>query len=186
MLHEHHPLVGRKTAIVTAAPLSIRVAADVARFSLRIDPSAIDGASKAFGLKLPATIGGLAVEGEKRAVCLGPDEWCLTAPLAEQEAVEAAFAGLYAKTIHSLVEIGHREVGIEVEGAAAALALRSAIAFDIEAMPAGTGCRTIFDKAQIVLLRETEQRFRIEVWRTFADHVWGLLEAASHEIALDI
>ena len=123
MLHEHHPLVGRKTAIVTAAPLSIRVAADVARFSLRIDPSAIDGASKAFGLKLPATIGGLAVEGEKRAVCLGPDEWYLAAPLVEQEAVEAAFAELYAKT---------------------------------------------------------------EVWRTFADHVWGLLEAASREIALDI
>lgn len=186
MLHEHHPLIGRETAIVTATPLSIRVAPDAARFCLRIDPAEIDAASKAFGLKLPAKIGDLAISGEKRAVCLGPDEWYLMAPLAEQDAIEAAFAGLYAQALHSLVDIGHREVGIEVEGAAALLALRSAIAFDIEAMPVGTGCRTIFDKAQIVLIRETEQRFRIEVWRSFADHVWGILEAAGCEIALDI
>jgi sarcosine oxidase subunit gamma len=186
MLHEHHPLIGREIAMRHAAPLSIRVAADAARFSLRIDPAGIDGASKAFGLTLPARIGGLSLSGEKRAVCLGPDEWYLMAPLAEQDAVEAAFADLYPSATHSLVDISHREVGIEVEGAAAMLALRSAIAFDIEAMPVGTGCRTIFDRAQIVLLRETEQRFRIEVWRTFADHVWGLLEAAGREISLDI
>lgn len=186
MLHEHHPLVGRETTIATAMPLSIRVAADAARFSLRIDPAGIGGASKAFGVKLPARIGEIAVAGERRAICLGPDEWYLMAPTAEQAAVEAAFADLYAKAVHSLVDIGHREVGIEVEGASALLALRSAIAFDIDAMPAGTGCRTIFDKAQVVLLRETEHRFRIEVWRSFADHVWGILQAAGREIALDI
>lgn len=186
MLHEHHPLVGREIAVREAAPLSIRVAADCARFNLRLDPPHIDNASKAFGLRLPAKIGAVAVAGGRIAACLGPDEWYLTAPLAEQEAVEAAFADLYATAIHSLVDIGHREVGIEVEGRAALLALRSAIAFDIEAMPVGSGCRTIFDKAQIVLLREAEHRFRIEVWRTFADHVWGILQVASHEVALDI
>ena len=73
-----------------------------------------------------------------------------------------------------------------MEGEAAALALRSAIAFDVEAMPVGSGCRTIFDKAQIVLIREDKNRFRIEVWRSFADHVWGLLQAVSREIALGI
>jgi heterotetrameric sarcosine oxidase gamma subunit len=40
--------------------------------------------------------------------------------------------------------------------------------------------------AQIMLLRETEHRFRIEVWRTFADHPWGRLQAASREMDLDI
>lgn len=186
MLHEHHPLVGREIAVRESAPLSIRVAADCARFSLRIDLARIDEASKAFGLKLPARIGDVAASAGRLAACLGPDEWYLTASLAEREAVEAAFADLYATAIHSLVDVGHREVGIEVEGAAALLALRSAIAFDIEAMPVGSGCRTIFDKVQIVLLRETEHRFRIEVWRSFADHVWGLLQAASREVALDI
>jgi sarcosine oxidase subunit gamma len=49
-----------------------------------------------------------------------------------------------------------------------------------------SGCRTIFDKVQIVLLREAERHFRIEVWRTFAGRVWGVLEAASREIELGI
>ncbi|WP_315926653.1 sarcosine oxidase subunit gamma [Mesorhizobium sp. SP-1A] len=186
MLHEHHPLKGREIAMREAGPLAIRAAADCARFSLRLDPAHLAEASKSFGLALPGRIGDVAVSGGRLAVCLGPDEWYLTAPLAEQEAVEHAFAGLYATAVHSLVDVGHREVGIVVEGAAALPALRSAIAFDIEAMPVGTGCRTIFDKAQIVLLREAQDSFRIEVWRSFADHVWGILQAAGREIALGV
>lgn len=186
MLHEHHPLKGRQIATAPAVPLAIRAAADCARFSLRIGPADVDKASLAFGLALPARTGEVSVSGEKRAACLGPDEWYLMAPPAEQEAIERAFADLYATAIHSLVDIGHREVGIEVEGPQAVTALQSAIAFDVGAMAAPGGCRTLFDRAQIVLLREAEHRFRIEVWQSFADHVWGLLQAASREIELEI
>lgn len=186
MPHEHHPLAGRRIAVSKATPLSIRAAADCARFSLRLDAARIAEASKAFGLALPERIGEVTVTDGRLAVCLGPDEWHLLAPLAEQEEIERAFADLWVKVAHSLVNVGHRDVGIEVAGTAALLVLRSAIAFDIEAMPLGTGCRTVFDKAQIVLVREAEERFRIEVWRSFADHVWGILQAASREIELDI
>jgi sarcosine oxidase subunit gamma len=186
MMHEHHPLLGREIIAGKATPLVIRPAADCARFSLRIDSTEIAGASKALGLQLPAKIGELAASGEKIAVCLGPDEWYLILPLAEQDAAERAFADLYAQVPHSLVDIGHREVAIEIEGADAALALQSAIPFDVEAMPAGSGCRTVFDKAQIVLVRKAVDRFRIEVWPSFADHVWGLVRAASREIELGI
>jgi sarcosine oxidase subunit gamma len=186
MMQEHHPLLGREIAVRTATPLSIRAAVDIARFSLRIDPAQLTQASKAFGLDLPAKIGGVTTSGDKSAACLGPDEWHLRAPLSAQASVEAAFADLYAAVPHSLVDVGHREVGIEIEGAAAMLALRSAIPFDIDAMPVPSGCRTIFDKTQIVLVREAADRFRIEVWRSFADHVWGVLQAVSREIELDI
>ena len=186
MLHEHHPLIGKEIAVRSVSPLNVRVAADGARFSLRIDPAEDTQAAKAFGCALPARIGDVVVAKGRLAVRLGPDEWHLLAPLAEQEAIETAFSGIYAAVPHSLVDVSHREIGIEVEGVAAVLALRSAIAFDIEAMPVGTGCRTIFDRAQIILIREAEDRFRIEVWRSFADHVWGILQAASREIALDI
>jgi sarcosine oxidase, subunit gamma len=64
--------------------------------------------------------------------------------------------------------------------------LRSACYFDREAMVPSTGARTIFDKAQIVLIRLGNDRFRVEVWRTFATQLWELLQAASYEIALDI
>ena len=183
MLHEHHPLVGRKIAV---PPLVIRVAADGSRFSLRLDPAHAPKAAAAFGCPLPGAIGHVAASDGRTTIRLGPDEWHLFAGPEDRDRIETRFAELYGKVPHSLVDVSHREVGIEVEGAAALLALRSAVAFDIEAMPVGSGCRTIFDKAQIVLVRETEERFRIEVWRSFADHVWGILAAASREVALGI
>lgn len=186
MLHEHHPLIGREIAVRKMTPLNVRVVADGARFALRINPTQAAQAAKAFGSPLPGKIGDVAVSNDRLAVRLGPDEWQLVVPLAEQDAIETAFAKLYATVPHSLVDVSHREIGIEVEGGGAVLALRSAIAFDIEIMPVGTGCRTIFDKAQIILVREAEHRFRIEVWRSFADHIWGILQAASREIAIDI
>lgn len=184
MLLANHPLLGKTIPGDTASRLSIRAAEDSARFSLRIDPAAAQLAGAAFGTPLPTRIGGLVEAGGRMALQLGPDEWMLTAPVGESDGIAEAFAVFQEP--YSLVDIGHREVGILVEGEAAALALRSGIAFDVEAMPVGTGCRTIFDKAQIVLIREDKNRFRIEVWRSFADHVWGILHAVSREIALGL
>ncbi|WP_404401418.1 sarcosine oxidase subunit gamma [Pelagibacterium halotolerans] len=185
-MHYHHPLEGQELTVLKASPFTIRPVPDCARFSLRIDPDRRDAASAVFGLELPGAIGGLTSSGEKTAICLGPDEWYLLAPAAEKEVVEKSFGDLYGREIHSLTDISHREVGIAVEGREAALALQSAIAFDVEAMPVGSGRRTLFDKAQIVLLREAEDRFRIEVWHSFSEHVWHLLQAAGREIELGI
>ena len=184
---QNHPLSSPAIA-VSGNPNSVRVAvaADTARFSLRIDPAQLAAASEAFGLVLPAKIGAASADRGKLAVCLGPDEWYLTAPHGEQDTVESRFAELYAKVLHSLVDIGHREVSIEIAGLKAMLALQSAIAFDITAMPVPSGRRTLFDKAQIVLVRQAEDVFRIEVWRSFSEHVLGLLQAASREIRLGI
>ncbi|MCV9940684.1 sarcosine oxidase [Boseaceae bacterium BT-24-1] len=204
MMYQYHPPVGRalstsrdagldkgaagfseRTAVETPR-LSLRPVVDGARFSLRIEPKGLEAASKVLGLALPKAIGGAASSGGRIAICLGPDEWYLIAPPSEQESLERGFAELYATTIHSLVDVGHREVGIEIAGAGAAHALQAAIAFDIEAMPFSSGCRTLMDKAQIILLREAEDRFRIEVWRSFADHVWELLQIVGREIELGI
>ncbi|TGR17931.1 MULTISPECIES: sarcosine oxidase subunit gamma family protein [unclassified Mesorhizobium] len=186
MLHERHPLMGHRISLAEGASLVIYDAEDSSRFNLRIAPENLGAASIAFGCELPATIGATASSGGRLALCLGPDEWQLYAPIAESTAIEAAFAALYPRCSHSLVDVGHREIGIAIEGQAAVLALRSACAFDFDTMPSGTGTRTLFDKAQIILIRHDENRFRIEVWRSFADHVWGLLQAASREIALGI
>jgi sarcosine oxidase, subunit gamma len=186
MMYQYHPPVGRALATHDKPLLIVRAAADAARFNLRIDPKQLDAASKEYGLNLPRMIGGMMSSGARTAVCLGPDEWYLVAPLSEEESIERGFATLYATIIHSLVNVGHRETGIEISGAGAAFALQSAIAFDVEAMPVGSGCRTLIDKAQIILLREAANRFRIEVWHSFADHVWHLLQTISREIELGI
>jgi sarcosine oxidase, subunit gamma len=167
-------------------PVIVRPAPDAARFSLRIDPKHLEATSMAFVLRLPAVISGMAASGGRTAICLGPDEWYLMSPLSEGEAIERGFGELYRTTVHSLVDIGHREIGIDIEGDGAALALRSAIAFDVEAMPVGSGCRTLFDTVQIILLREADSRFRVEVPRSFAEHVQHLLQVVSREIRLGI
>jgi sarcosine oxidase subunit gamma len=183
MKHEHHPLEGRRIDSVLDR-LAIGMAEDCARFSLRIDAEGLAVAGKAFGCELPSAIGAMRASGGRFAICLGPDEWQLFAPSSEAEGIDQRFAALYAGLPHSLVDVGHRDVGIEISGEAAALALASACALDLEAMPSGTATRTIFDKAQIVLIRHDEQHFRIEVWRSFASHVWAILEAASREVSL--
>lgn len=182
MMLEHHPLAGREIAIPEAGRLTVRLAPDEARYSLRLDPAQAGEAGRILGLDLPPRIGGLSRSEGATVVKLGPDEWYLLVPPGRREALEAASAALSQTVPHSLVDVSDREVGLEVEGTAALLALQAAIPFDIEAMPLNSGCRTIFDRAQIVLLREDQERFRIEVWRSFATHVWDLLQAVSHEI----
>ena len=182
-MHTHHPLVGRALPD-TATRVAIRPVDDCARFILRIDPQQLATTAIIWGSDLPASIGGLVAHGDRIAACIGPDEWLLLAPLADQDAIEHAFAHLYQTTIHSLVDVGHREVGIAIEGPDAVLALQTSIAFDVGAMPVGSGCRTIIDRVQIILLRLGEDQFRVEVWHSFADHVWTLLAGICSEIEL--
>jgi sarcosine oxidase subunit gamma len=186
MLMEHQPLSGMPIAIDGGAALSVRHAEDCARFNLRIAVEYAGEAGEAFSCELPRSIGGMTNSAGKRALCLGPDEWLLMAPAGDEDEITRAFGLLYAQVPHSLVDIGHRETGIEVEGPAAASALAAACPLDLASMPAGTATRTIFDKAQIVLIKRTEASYRMEVWRSFAPHVWRLLEAVSHEIALGV
>lgn len=186
MFQERHPLIGRKLTAANRAPVSIHSVDNCARFNLRIAPENLAAASGIWGASLPATIGEFAASSGRIAACIGPDEWFLIAPLADQDAIEAAFADLYRTTIHSLVDVGHREVGIVVEGHEAANALQSSIAADINAMPVGSARRTIIDRVQIILIREAEDRFRVEVWHSFADHVWHLLAGICREYELGL
>jgi sarcosine oxidase, subunit gamma len=186
MFQERHPLIGRKLASANRAPVSIHSIDNSTRFSLRIAPADLAGASGVWGAPLPPTIGEFTASAGRIAACIGPDEWYLIAPLGDQDAIEASFADFYKTTVHSLVDVGHREVGIAVEGPEAANALQSCIAADINAMPVGSARRTIIDRVQIILIHEAEDRFHIEVWHSFADHVWHLLAGICREFELGL
>lgn len=184
MIQERNALTGLEPLLV-ADRLSVATAEDGARFSLRVPAEGLAKAGDAFGSTLPARIGDLAASGERLAICLGPDEWFLLAPSDEAEAIEERFAATMDGA-YSLVDVSHREVGIEVRGSAATLALSSACALDLEAMPSGSATRTILDKSPVVLVKHAPDHYRIEVWPSFAGHLWTLLEAVRREIALDI
>jgi len=183
---QYHPLQDRQLSLDGAQPLTIKAGLETARFSLRIDPANLKTASEVFGLKLPDRMGGLSISEEagqgRAAIMIGPDEWYLTAPQTEHDQIIADFAKLYETQLHSLVDISNREISIVVEGARAAYLCQALIAFDVENMAIPSGRRTLLDRVQIILAREREECFRIEVWASFAEHVWHLLESVFNEL----
>lgn len=164
-------------------PVSLTVEPEAARFNLRIDPSHLAAASDAFGVALPSVIGQGARDGARRALCLGPDEWVLSATGTDRDAITAAFARFYAELPHSLVEISDREIAVTLQGAPAVTLLTVGCPVDVESFAVGTGARTIFDGVQVVLYRDGPDRFTLEVWRSFLPHVLDLLGTANRELA---
>jgi sarcosine oxidase subunit gamma len=161
--------------------VTITELAPATRIALRLaEPAAASGA---LGLELPARIGARAVGGARSALCLGPDEWLVEAPAADAAALTAALAELAARQPLSAVEVSDREITLAIEGPAAVDLLATGCPRDLARMPVGSGARTVFDTAQVVLTREAEDRFHLIVWRSFAPHVRALLDLAARELA---
>ena len=151
------PLAGRD------ARLSLAPAA--ARWSLRARDAAL--LSALVGRPLPARIGEVA-DG---IACLGPDEWLAVLPEGEALALGEGQAV-------SVVDVSDRALGFMIEGRGAAAAIASGCPLDIERFAIGRATRTLFETVEIILFREDETRFRIEVWRSFAPWLWHALAAS--------
>ncbi|MCF3932338.1 sarcosine oxidase [Acuticoccus sp. M5D2P5] len=169
-------------------PVALSMADTGARFSLRIGvtPDDLAAAETAFGAPIFATIGARGREAGRESLCLGPDEWVLTAPEADRAPIATAFAGIGAAHPHSLVDISDREIAIDLEGEAVTALLAQGIAIDLDAFPSGHGTRTVYDGITVVLRRDAAHAFRLEAWRSFVPHVWHRLTEGNKELALGI
>jgi sarcosine oxidase, subunit gamma len=123
-----------------------------------------------------ATEGGVAAGGEPTADG-GPGGSSRVSPTFS--ALEHALVDIP----HALVDISHRQFALEVSGPHAATILSGACPLDLDLaeFPVGMCTRTVLAKADIVLWRTQENAFHLEVWRSFAGYVTGLLS----EIALE-
>ncbi len=169
--------------VKSLSDVAVAVLPPVARFNLRIVPADLAAASKAFGVTLPGKVGQGASKGGRAAYCLGPDEWLLHAPEGEQTGIVATFAKARTKTPHSLTVLSDRGLSIAITGSRAAELLSVACPLDLSRMAPSAAKRTVFDSAQVVLIRDGADAFRIEVWRSFSPHVAELLEVATRELA---
>jgi sarcosine oxidase subunit gamma len=151
-----------------------------ARIALRLADR--EAAAAALGLDLPTRIGTRAVAGERSALCLGPDEWVVEAPAAD-DALTATLADLATRAPLSAVEVSDREITLALEGPGVLDLLATGCPRDLAKLPVGDGTRTVFDTVQVVLTREAEDRFHLTVWRSFAPHVRALLDLAARELA---
>ncbi|MGA2188756.1 MAG: sarcosine oxidase subunit gamma family protein [Steroidobacteraceae bacterium] len=115
---------------------------------------------------------------------LGPDEYLLLdlgepRPAATASRLESALAGIP----HALVDISHRQFALQVSGPHAATILSGACPLDLDLgeFPVGMCTRTVLAKADIVLWRTQERAFHLEVWRSFAGYVDGVLREIAAE-----
>jgi sarcosine oxidase, subunit gamma len=150
----------RGVTIVPGAPL--------ARFVLRgRDHAAL---ARLFGRAVPAKIGEIAGE----VVCLGPDEWLLRCA-AGTRVPDGAGQPL------SVVDVSERQIAFVIEGPLAAEVLMAGCPRDLAKFAVGQAARTVFEGVEIIVLRTAEQRFEVEVWRSFAPWLeLALSKAASH------
>jgi sarcosine oxidase subunit gamma len=101
------------------------------------------------------------------------------APTAAAAELERALANIP----HAIVDISHRQFALEVRGPQAATILNGACPLDLDLaqFPVGMCTRTVFAKADIVLWRTREDAFHLEVWRSFAGYVTGILTEIAAE-----
>ena len=155
------PFTGEGAAITLAEPM--------ARFSLRARQA--QAFETVFGFKLPKRIG----ETEAGIACLGPDEWLLRA--AAGTTLPNA-AGLPV----AITDVSERSVCLLVEGPRAAEVIAAGCPLDLERFAPGRATRTVFETVEIVLMRTGDERFEIEVWRSFAPWLKTALESAAGQL----
>ncbi len=175
----------RHGALVTECSF-VRQLAPAARYVLRGGPQVMAAAGRALGLELSTVACRAAVSAHQvAALWLGPDEQLLLAP--EGADIAGALVPALPGLPHSLVDVGHRQTALEVNGPRATALLNTGCPLDLDlsSFPVGMCTRTVLAKAEIVLWRTGENTFHLEVWRSFAAYVSGFLAEAAREIASD-
>ena len=158
---------------VPADPVSgrgvvVRALPPHARFSLRAR-SAADLAAL-LGRPVPMKIG----DTDNGLLCLGPDEWFLLAPAGTT--VSAPEGSPVAVT-----DISDRNIGISLEGPRAGEVLSAGCPIDFDHFGVGRATRTIFETVEIIVLRDAEDRYHVEVWRSIAPWLWTAFETVAKE-----
>jgi sarcosine oxidase subunit gamma len=141
-------------------------------------------AGAALGLKISDIACRAASCGGRAALWLGPDEQLLLAPLADREHIAHQLSQSLSALPHSLVDVSHRQIALEVSGLRAQNVLNAGCPLDLhlDAFPVGACTRTVLGKCDIVLWRTGAATFHVEVWRSFADYASRFLAEAGETL----
>ncbi|MGB7739751.1 MAG: sarcosine oxidase subunit gamma family protein [Steroidobacteraceae bacterium] len=175
--------IARRPVTMTETPW-LRSLPAAAKFVFRGDASALAAAGQGLGLALPTIACRAAVSSPRAALWLGPDETLLLVPESEATSVAADLAAALGVLPHSLVDVSHRQVTLELSGPHAEwlLGAQCPLPLDSRAFPVGMCTRTVFAKAEIVLWRSATETFRMEVARSFTQYVVDLLLEIAREL----
>lgn len=173
--------LGQRVLTVDGAACTLGELAFLEMLNLRGDASDErfrQAVGRATGLDLPLQPNTASLGAERQLLWLGPDEWLLKLPGTQSAAVESDLrAGLQA--LHcSLVQVGHGNTTLTLQGPAAADLLARGCPLDLHpwSFPAGALAQTHVAKAgAIVLCRQAGSSFELTVRRSFADYLFRWL-----------
>lgn len=173
------PLAGRHGGSST---VRLTPAAPASRISLRAPADSVGGLSHVLGLQLPTRPKTSASANGRHALWLGPDEWLVI----DENGAELVGIVASSGVLHSATDVSHRNTAVIVSGPGAEATLAAGCPQDVSlnAFPVGACSRTLYGKAEVVILRLDEETFRVEVWRSFSDYVFGLLAEGAEDAGL--
>lgn len=167
---------GSGTVRLTPAPVASRI-------SLRARAEDVAALSAALGVALPTRPKTSSISPAGRmALWLGPDEWLVIDDKAGGLMEACAASG----ALHSATDVSHRNTAIVVSGPGAAAAINAGCPLDLslKVFPVGACARTLLGKIEVVLLRLSDDTFRVECWRSFASYAFEMLSEGATDAAL--
>ncbi len=156
-----------------AGRLEVKLLEERARYSLRFKKGDMAAIRKATGLKLIAKIGRSTLAKTHIETCLGPDEWLVIMPVSDKAKFDKLWDKVANKHVCSIVDISYRNIGFEISGPGAVRLLSAGCPLDLSLgnFAVGRAARTVFESSSIVLIRTADERFYLEVWRSFAPYL---------------
>jgi sarcosine oxidase subunit gamma len=163
----------------------MRVKPPAARLILQCAAAARSAAAAVWGVPFSEEPCRAQALGERATLWLGPDEHLLWQASREVALPIADLERALEAHPHSLVDVSHRQVTLEIFGPHAATILAGAcpLDLDIRAFPVHMCTRTVLAKAEIVLWRTASEAFHVEVWRSFQPYAEGLLSEIGREFS---
>lgn len=118
---------------------------------------------------------------------LGPGEWLLIAGSAAHGLVSTAraFADADTPVPFSLVDVGERQLALQLSGEHAEDVLATGCPLDLrlEQFRVDSCTRTVLGKIEIVLWRTARRSFRVEYWRSYRAYLHDFIDEAIATLA---
>jgi sarcosine oxidase, subunit gamma len=155
---------------------------------LRADALAAVAAADPLGFAPPDEPNQARGDNGVTALWLGPDEWLLATPPGAQEELARRLADTLAGRHAALVDISDARTVVRVEGPRARDLLAKACPLDLHPRVFGLDAvaQSLVGKAGVILHRVGEDVFDLYVLRSFALHLWQMLEEGAGEWGYEI
>ena len=138
----------------------------------------VDAVLQHTGMHLPLRANGASIDPQRQLLWLGPDEWLLKVGNGQGEAIATALRAALQGQHHAVVDIGHGNTTLTVQGPGAADLLSRGCPLDLHTRAFATGAlaQSHIAKANVTLLcLQAGTYYEITVRRSFADYLFRWL-----------